>query len=298
MTTQFALVLTLGGGAALVAVLVWLVLPDFLPERPRHGARAARLLEALAASALFRLIEPPVRALAHHAQGLRLGSWRDKTAARLVQAGEPLGLSADEFAGLCAFGVLAGALVGMPVAPRVGLAVVPVFALLGGLYPNTWLEDRAARRLAAISRGLPYANDLLVLAMEAGADFIGAIRHFTGRNRDGRDPVRQEFARILHDLELGSTRRQALESFSERCPTEPVKGFVTSVVQAERRGTPVAAALRIQSTALRVHRSLLVEKLASRAAVFILLPLLFIFAATILVLFGGLIVRAMRGEML
>jgi tight adherence protein C len=287
-----------GGGAALLALFSWWFVPDALPARPPHGVRASRRRAALSTSALFCFLEPAIRLFALHARALPFAAYRRRVAGLIVQAGEPLGLDGDEFIGVCALGGTAGAILGLIVAPDLGPAVVPVLAFVGAYYPNVWLSERAGRRLARIHKSLPYANDLLVLALQAGADFVGALRHVVGRSPDPTDPLMQELSRVLGDLDLGVTRRAALEGLAERAPTDPVRGFASAIIQAEQRGTPVAAALQIQSSALRAHRSLIVETLANRASVLILFPLMLIFVATVLILFGGVIVRALRGELL
>jgi tight adherence protein C len=76
-----------------------------------------------------------------------------------------------------------------------------------------------------------------------------------------------------------------------------VRTFVANVVQAEQRGTPLVEILAIQADVARTRRFQTAEKIAGRAGVMVLLPLMLIFMATILVLFGGLIVKGIRGEL-
>jgi tight adherence protein C len=160
-----------------------------------------------------------------------------------------------------------------------------------------WLSETAQTRLAGINRGLPQALDLVVMSMGAGLDFIGAVRHVVEKWSDKRDPLCEELSRFLHELGLGKTRKEALEDLALRAPTDMVRAFVTNAVQAEKRGTPLVEILRIQADVARTQRFQTAEKVAGRAGVVILMPLMFIFAATVLVMFGSLIVKGFRGSL-
>jgi tight adherence protein C len=123
------------------------------------------------------------------------------------------------------------------------------------------------------------------------------VRHLVEKWSDKKDPLCEEMARFLHELSLGKTRREALEDLAYRAPTELVKAFVTNAIQAEKRGTPLVEVLKIQAEVARTKRFQTAEKIAGRAGVVILMPLMFIFAATVLVMFGSLIVRGFRGQL-
>jgi len=261
------------------------------------GAPTVRRTDA-PAPLLFRLLEPLLGVVAAHVRRLGLGGVRGAVERLRIRAGEPLGLDADEVLALCGLGLAAGALAGAVLAGSLGLAGGLALTAAMASYPIVWLRSRARTRLAGLDRSLAYANDLLVLSLEAGADLVGAIRQYVSGTANAPDPLPYEFARVLKDLELGSTRRAAMEAFAARAPSEAVKGFVVAVVQAEQRGTPLTQALRIQAVALRTARSQRIEVRAGRASVLVMLPLVLIFAATVLLVFGGVIVRAMRGELM
>lgn len=278
-------------------VALWFF-PEHLAPITRHGFCALQRRRASEASVLFRWLEPILQLIAHHVRRLAIPPWRAWISSQLVQAGSPLGLDVDEFlAGTVLTATLAAA-VALFAVSQLGFAVVVLLCLLGAYYPHLWLAEAARTRLGAINKGLPYVNDLLVVGMRSGLDFVGALGQYTQRLPNPDSPLGQEFTRLLGELELGATRQEALKSLAIRVPTEPVRSFVNTVIQAEQRGAPLAEALAVQAATLRTQRSLWVEKLASRASVVILLPLLLLFSATVLTLFGGVIVRVVRGEML
>jgi tight adherence protein C len=295
------LVLALVSGAALAMAMVLLFVPgpDQIRDPVLRGYRATRRRDALAESGLLKLAWPIIRLCTFYAMLIPAKEWKEKTSLKLRNAGEPWGLNPDEFMGLImtstALSTGFGALFAMLTDMGMGMLIVAGF--LGALLPSMWLNERAQTRLQSINRGLPQALDLVVLSMGAGLDFIGAVRHVVEKWSDKRDPLCEELSRFLHELSLGKTRKEALEDLAYRSPTELVKAFVTNAVQAEKRGTPLVEILRIQADVARTKRFQTAEKIAGRAGVVILMPLMFIFAATVLVMFGSLIVKGFRGQL-
>ncbi len=285
--------------AAAAASAVLLFIPSDLRDPVLRGYRATRRRDALAASALLRMFWPLIRLCTYYAQLVKAEEWKEKKSLQLRNAGEPLGLSPDEFLGLLIASALASLLLGFVISTLLGIGfgVVIIFSFLGVMLPNLWLSEKAATRLSSINRGLPQALDLIVLSMGAGLDFIGAVRHVVEKWSDKRDPLCEELSRFLHELSLGKTRKEALEDLAYRAPTELVKAFVTNAIQAEKRGTPLVEILRIQADVARTKRFQTAEKIAGRAGVVILMPLMFIFAATVLIMFGSLIVKGFRGQL-
>jgi tight adherence protein C len=293
------LIVALVAGAATALAVVLLFLPAELRDPPLRGYRATRRQQAFADSVLFRLGWPLIRLCTYYAALIPATQWKEKKSLQLRNAGEPLGLSADEFLGLTIAATIACGVIGTLFATvlELGFGFVIVGAFLGILLPNVWLQEKAQTRLTSINRGLPQALDLVVLSMGAGLDFIGAVRHVVEKWSDKQDPLCEELSRFLHELSLGKTRKEALEDLAYRAPTELVKAFVTNAIQAEKRGTPLVEILRIQADVARTKRFQTAEKIAGRAGVIILAPLMFIFAATVLVMFGSLIVKGFRGQL-
>jgi tight adherence protein C len=295
------LVVALAAGALLAMAMVLLFIPgpDELRDPVLRGYRATRRREALDGSALLRLAWPFIRLCSYYAALIPAHRWKERQSLALRNAGEPWGLSPDELGGMT-IASTAFATVGMVVFTRatdMGAGLVFVGALLGAVIPSLWLSERGQSRLRSINRGLPQALDLIVLSMGAGLDFIGAVRHVVEKWSDKRDPLCEELGRFLHELNLGKTRKEALEDLAYRAPTELVKAFVNNATQAEKRGTPLVEVLRIQAEVARTKRFQTAEKVAGRAGVVILMPLMFIFSATVLVMFGSLIVKGFRGQL-
>jgi tight adherence protein C len=284
---------------AMAMVLLFIPGPEEVRDPVLRGYRATRRRDALAESGLLKVCWPLIRLCTYYAMLIPAKEWKEKTSLKLRNAGEPWGLSPDEFLGLIFTATILSMVFGgfFAMLTEMGFGMVIVSGFLGALLPTLWLNERAQTRLQSINRGLPQALDLIVLSMGAGLDFIGAVRHVVEKWSDKKDPLCEELSRFLHELSLGKTRKEALEDLAYRAPTELVKAFVTNAIQAEKRGTPLVEILRIQADVARTKRFQTAEKIAGRAGVVILMPLMFIFAATVLVMFGSLIVKGFRGQL-
>jgi tight adherence protein C len=131
--------------------------------------------------------------------------------------------------------------------------------------------------------------------MGAGLDFPGSVRRTVGSAPDGNEPIVEELRRVLQELEVGRTRREALADFAERVPSDEVRELVNSLVQAEAKGSPIAHVLGIQAQTLRLRRSIAAEESASEAALMLVGPMAMIFVCVIVLLLGPVVVRVMSG---
>jgi tight adherence protein C len=299
-TTTLTLMVALLATAAAISLLVFALTPDAWSEELLRGQRDRRRQAALAENSLLRRGWPLIRLCTFYGRMLPLGQkYRDKKGEQLRIAGEPWGLDADEFLGLQLAGALLGLVGGYAGAgvtgSGFGLAIIGGF--LGLVLPELWLMETGRARLLSIRRGLPGALDLVVMSMSAGLDFTSAVRHVVEQWSNKRDPLCEELSRFLHELSLGKRRSHALEDLAVRAPTSEMRSFVVNAVQSEIRGTPLLDVLRIQAEVARTQRFQSAEQSASKAGVKMLAPLLCVFATTLIVLFGGLIVKGCHGRL-
>jgi len=265
--------------------------------RPTLGGRGLSRANALRRGGVFALVEPLVRLVAGWATAAPLDRIRKSLRRSLIHAGDYLGLSADELIALCA---LCGLGVG-----GVGLLVCALFRLpgwlaivalcVGTMVPWFRVLAVAQARARRVSRGLPGAVELAAMCMSAGLDFPGSLRRIVDSAADPSDPVIEEFSRVLQELDLGQTRRNAMEGFAARIPTDQVRELVNSVVQAEAKGSPLADVLTIQAQTQRLRRSVAAEETAAAAALMLLGPMTLIFLCVIVLLLGPVVVRFMTG---
>jgi tight adherence protein C len=223
----------------------------------------------------------------------RLKAWVRKT---LIAAGSPNYYTAEEYlaVGMATGLALAGVLEVMYFLGTQKLSfIMLLLGLAGGIGLTLYqLHDKAQKRLATIARRVPYALDLISLAMGAGANFAEAVKTIVRERED--DPLNQELKTVLAEMELGTTRRRALENLARRVPMDAMRSIVASVIQAEELGTPLGTVLHDQATLLRLQRSVRAENRAAIASVRILIPCLLLVVAVMLAVFGPAIIRAVR----
>lgn len=165
--------------------------------------------------------------------------------------------------------------------------------LLAWMWPLHWLRTVRAKRAKSIVRALPFVLDLLTLSVEAGMDFMGAVQ----RNCDRRamDPLNEELLRMQREIQIGTTRKNALKNLSDRVRIPQIRTLTTALIQADELGVSIGSILRIQADQLRQERFETAEKLAHEAPTKMLFPLLlFIFPATIIVLLGPILSNVMN----
>ena len=156
--------------------------------------------------------------------------------------------------------------------------------------PALWLRAAVRRRQAEIVRALPFVLDLLTLSVEAGLDFMSALRRCA--ERPAVDPLSEELLRVVRETQVGTPRRDALRAFAARAGVPDVRSLVGALVQADELGVSVGAILRVQAAQIRQRRFERAERLANEAPVKLLGPLvLFVFPAVFLVLLGPVLFR-------
>lgn len=281
-----------------VVIGVWTLGRNRPEDSPRLGMRGKKRQRALEGGGLFGSMEPAIRMVAGWIAYFPLTDQRRRVDELLKHAGDWLGLTANEFFALGALGAVGMAAMGLLIANVGGFPAVIVFpfAGLGALMPYLQATSERDRRFKECNRALPGSIDLASLCMGAGLDFPGAIRQIVDKSGNREDALHEQWETVLQELELGRTRRQALENLADRVPTEAVRDFVSAVVQSEEKGNPLAEVLRIQATMMRMRRSVMAEEAAARAAILMMGPLMLIFACIILCLMGPFIIQGMSSD--
>ena len=139
-----------------------------------------------------------------------------------------------------------------------------------------------------IRKSLPDTLDLLVVSVEAGVGFDGAVAQVAAKQAG---PLADELRRALQEMRLGRTRAEALRDMAVRVDVPEVSRFVAAITQADRLGAGVAEVLRTQSETARTQRMQRVREAAASLPTRMLFPLVFfVFPALFVVLLGpGLI---------
>ncbi len=158
---------------------------------------------------------------------------------------------------------------------------------VGFYVPQVVLFLIKSSRQQEIFLTLPDALDLLVVCVESGLGLDAALRKVTEEMKEHAKTICEEFALANLQLQMGRPRREVLHDLGVRTGVDDVRSLAAILIQADRFGSSIAQALRVQSDSMRVRRRQLAEEKAAKTAVQLIFPLvLFIFPAIFVVLVG------------
>lgn len=174
-----------------------------------------------------------------------------------------------------------------------GPAQVVLFLALiaaGFYFPLMNLQDRMKKRHIEIMLTLPDTLDLLAISVEAGLDFMTAMKRVVVKMKDG--PLKEELERFFKQMELGRPRRDALREMADRAQLSDITAIASALIQADRLGSAIGPVLIMQSDMLRKRRGQRAEKAAQEAPVKMLGPLLCcIFPAVFIMILGPVLIQ-------
>jgi tight adherence protein C len=153
--------------------------------------------------------------------------------------------------------------------------------------PDIFLKNKITKRTAAIRKGLPDALDLLVICAEAGLTVDAAFNRVAKELGRAYPELGDEFSLCAIELGFLNERRQAFENLARRIDLDSVRGVVTTMIQTEKYGTPLASALRVLSAEFRHERMMRAEEKAARLPAIMTVPLIcFILPVLFIVILG------------
>ena len=153
--------------------------------------------------------------------------------------------------------------------------------------PDIWLKNKVTKRSHAIRKGLPDALDLLVICAEAGLTVDAAFGRVAKELGKAYPELGDEFGLTAIELGFLNERRQAFENLASRVDLEAVRGVVTTMIQTEKYGTPLASALRVLSAEFRNERMMRAEEKAARLPAIMTIPLILFILPTLFVVILG-----------
>ena len=175
--------------------------------------------------------------------------------------------------------------------------VVAMLSVVGGFYlPELYIRNVTDKRRAKLVRALPDMLDLMVICTEAGSSLDATLHRVSREIRHSSQEMADEVE--LTGIELGflPDRRQALENFCSRTGMKHVEALVSTLVQTEKYGTPLAQSLRILARELRDERLMQAEAKAARLPATLMIPMvIFILPTLFVVLIGPGALRIIDG---
>jgi tight adherence protein C len=249
----------------------------------------------LAQSILRRLIFPGLKSVGALARKLAPDSVIERIRRDLAFAGNPTGWDAERF---LAVKLLAGAGFGLCSFVLISLSkdtnlraplIAAGFSAAGYWFPGFFLRSRYRKRQDQITNALPDTLDLLSITVEAGLGFDSALAR-VAQQTEG--PLAKELHRAIQEMQLGTSRAQALRNIGERSTSPDLRSFVLAMVQADVFGISIAKVLQVQAHEMRVKRRQRAEERAMKIPVKIVFPLIFcIFPSLFVVLVGPAAIR-------
>jgi tight adherence protein C len=176
--------------------------------------------------------------------------------------------------------------------PKYGVTLAafkPIVLVTGfGFYlPAVVLWFLRTKRQEAIFLTLPDALDLLVVCVESGLGLDAAMRKVCDEMKDHAKIIAEELSLANFQLQMGRPRREVLHDLGVRTGVDDVKALAAILIQADRFGSSIAQALRVQSDSMRTRRKQIAEEKAAKTAVQLIFPLvMFIFPGIFVVLVG------------
>ncbi len=287
------------GGAVIAAA--WILMDMLAGKKPRveerleefkdPNLRRLREEKTSKTAAMARALQKATPALA---KPLQPKSEREvsKLRARLMHAGFRGDNAPTMFLGLKFLTLIVGLFisgggvlfvgVGTQSMLRAGMFACGMFFL-----PDLLLSYLGRKRKESIFLALPDALDLMVVCVEAGLGLDQAMRKVAEEMEKTYRVVAEEFGICNLQLQMGMTRSEALQNLGNRSGVDDLKALASILIQADKFGSSIAQALRVQSESMRVRRSQIAEEKAAKTAVKLIFPLvLFIFPGIFVVLVG------------
>ena len=301
----------------LFAALAWGLFEFFSPDRSRHEERLDEFRDPTirqrkqqdkdrkekAGEAMARVLEKATPALAKPLQP-KNEKEADKLKQSLAHAGFRGEAAPTVYLGLKLFCLIAGVFLAggyLLVGSNWKLMNVLMAAGFAGCMfylPTGVVMFLASRRKQQIFLGLPNALDLMVVCVEAGLALDQAMRKVSEEMKKSCRVIAEEFGLANFQLQMGKPRAEALHELGQRSGVDDLRSLASILIQADKFGSSIAQALRVQSDAMRTRRRQMAEEKAAKTAVKLIFPLvIFIFPGIFVVLVGPAAITMIR-EML
>lgn len=236
-----------------------------------------------------------------HAIRIQSADYRKRVAQKIKTAGLGKELNVDEFIGmqiLWAF-FFPGFCMVMNFALEMGFSNLMICALMpmGFYLPIMHAGGMKKQRELSVRADMPFYIDLLALSVEAGLDLFQAIQKIVDKAQGTESVLAEELSIVLKDIQIGSSKEQALKELGERLDMGEMTSFVAVLIDAGRSGAPIGHVLKDQSNQMRLERFVRAEKLGAKASQSMLIPMmLFIVPAVFIMVLGPVALSFIYGK--
>jgi tight adherence protein C len=160
--------------------------------------------------------------------------------------------------------------------------VIKLGAVLAAIYagvkaPEIYLRNATAKRQKGLERAYPNTLDLLLICAESGMSIEHSVRKVSGEIGIESVEMAEEMTLLAAEMSYLPDRRVAFENFNSRTGLESIRSLSTVLIQSERYGTPLGAALRVLSQESRDQRMNAAEKKAAALPPTLTVPMILFF---------------------
>jgi len=295
----FGAIFLLAGGVFVILSLGWMFRDDLTTRldsyvtdtevqqsawSPVVQSRSQELTGSLAS----RLLVPLTQGIGRLLGRLTPASSIESLRRQLVIAGNPMRLGPREFYGLrVAFMILGIGLTYLVISrgfSRLNMLMALMVLMITYIFPILWLRMMVSGRQNKIRKSLPDALDMLSVCADAGLGFDQALQRVS---EFWNTAFALELGRVVAEMEMGVSRRDALRNLADRFNITELSSFVSVIIQSEQLGMSISDTLHAQADQMRVERRFRAQELARTLPIKMLLPLAFlIFPAMLAVLLG------------
>jgi tight adherence protein C len=260
------------------------------PLEDTHGRTSTVRIQPRVITGSFtsRTFMPAIRAIGRFFGRITPAGAIENLARRLITAGNPMGLGAREFYGISMALTLLGVYLAFIIFRRgtatinVVLSILILILFYAG--PKVWLHFLVTSRQNKVRKGLPDALDMLSVCATAGLGFDQSLQRVS---EYWDTAIGHEFGRVINEMEMGLTRRDALRNLSERLDIREIASFVALILQTEQLGMSISDTLHAQAEQMRIERRFRAQEQAQKAPIKMLIPMaLLIFPALLAVILG------------
>jgi tight adherence protein C len=174
---------------------------------------------------------------------------------------------------------------GLPTMSRICICIGML--TLGFYAPNIYIQNMATKRRESIVVGFPDALDLLLICVESGMSIEAALQKVSQEIGGASIELAEELSLLVAELSYLPDRRLAYEGLAKRTNHPGVKSVATAMIQAERYGTPLGAALRVMAKENRELRLSAAEKKAAALPAKLTVPMILFFLPVLFVVILG-----------
>jgi tight adherence protein C len=158
---------------------------------------------------------------------------------------------------------------------------------LGYYAPNVYISNKASKRKESIVGAFPDTLDLLLICVESGMSIEAAIQKVSQEIGGASIELAEELTLLTAELSYLPERRMAYEGLSRRTNHPGIKSVTMAMIQAERYGTPLGAALRVMAKENREMRVAQAEKKAAQLPAKLTVPMIIFFLPVLFIVILG-----------